>query len=164
MSSGPQGREAVLEELRLGLRKMSTYGVLLSDTVAGLLGVHSTDMECADMLRWTGPVTAGQIADLTGLTTGAVTALIDRLERAEIVARERDPADKRRVIIRLTGVILPEAAALFASLNRTMDVVFAHYDDRDLAVILDFVQRATDASAREISILRAEANPRTTAE
>ncbi|MGI8688248.1 MAG: MarR family winged helix-turn-helix transcriptional regulator [Thermomicrobiales bacterium] len=158
MSSDESQRAALLEALMLESRKMSAYGVLLSHTVAERVGIHPTDLECADMLNWTGPITAGKIAGLTGLTTGAVTALINRLERAGFVRRARDPDDKRRVIVHPIAERQAAVAPFFAPLVRAMMAVLAHYDDRELALILDFARQTTAVSAEEIAKLRAR-NP-----
>src|SRR5690349_24865620 len=83
-------RTELLRQLEEALRKVSAQSVLLSDTVARLVGLHSTDLECLDLLYLSGPATAGRLSAHTGLTTGATTAVIDRLERSGWVRRTRD--------------------------------------------------------------------------
>src|SRR5579875_3784865 len=89
-------RTALIEALVAEFRRSSAYSVLFSQAVAVRLGVNSTDMECADLLFLNGPMTAGRLAGLTGLTTGAITGVINRLERRGWVQREADPSDRRR--------------------------------------------------------------------
>jgi len=81
MAKSPPARDELLKALDETLRKVSAQSVLLNDTVAKLVGANPTDLECLDLLGLGGPTTAGKLAAHTGLTTGATTAVIDRLER-----------------------------------------------------------------------------------
>src|SRR4029079_12124374 len=81
MAKSPPARDELLKALDETLRKVSAQSVLLNDTVAKLVGANPTDLECLDLLGLGGPTTAGKLASHTGLTTGATTAVIDRLER-----------------------------------------------------------------------------------
>src|SRR5919109_4685045 len=92
------GRAALLAALEREMRRMSGQSVLFSHAVAERVGMHPTDLECLGFLADEGPLPAGRLAELTGLTTGAVTRMVDRLERAGYVRREADPRDRRRVI------------------------------------------------------------------
>src|SRR5438105_15388836 len=85
-------------------RTLSTHTVMLHAAVAERLGLNITDHKALDFAcRGGGPVTAGELAELTGLTTGAITGVIDRLEKAGFARRERDPNDRRRIILRPTS-------------------------------------------------------------
>src|SRR5918997_6772224 len=77
--------------------RLSTTTVLFHSAVADRLGVSATDVKCYTILRQTGPLTAGELAERVSLTTGAITGVIDRLERAGLVRRAADPHDRRRV-------------------------------------------------------------------
>lgn len=161
MSSPPPDRAHLLDALRRELGRVSAQSVLFSQAVADRLGMHPTDLECLDILRDAGPITAGRLAELAGLTTGAITGVVDRLERAGYVRRESDPADRRRVIIRL----VPERAAdtiapLYAPLSRALDDLFSRYSDQDLALILDFAARSNAIVKAETVRLRQEAGTR----
>jgi DNA-binding MarR family transcriptional regulator len=137
-------------------RRHSTATVLFHAALAERLGLGGTDHKTADLIARHGPMTAGDIAELTGLTTGAVTGVLDRLERAGFVRRERDPDDRRRVVVRLVpdSAIMRRAAALFQSLGRSCAVAFADYDDQALALLLDFLRRAEQLMQRETAKLR----------
>src|SRR6516164_4172705 len=104
MSSGSEERTALIESLSLAMRKVIVETVLLFDALAEQIGINTTDMQCLNILDYEGPVPAGRLAELTGLTTGAITAAIDRLERAGYVQRERGAADRRQVLVH----VLPE--------------------------------------------------------
>src|SRR5262245_9770784 len=137
MSTPP--RAQLLAELNAALRDVSGLGVLFSQTVAARLGVNSTDLECLDIVVQQGSATAGAIASATGLTTGAITGVIDRLERAGFARREADPADRRRVIVRVPSEAMARMAPLFAPMERASMAALADYDDAQLALLLGFL-------------------------
>src|SRR5687768_2886836 len=83
-------------------RRMGSMATLHNHAVAEAAGLHQTDQECLDLLDWAEPLTAGELARHLGLTSGAVTGLIDRLEAGGWVRRERDPSDRRRVYVHLS--------------------------------------------------------------
>src|SRR5258708_15454402 len=98
MSSFPGERTELIEALSLSVRKVIVETVLLFDTLASQIGVNATDMQCLNILDYEGPVPAGRLAELTGLTTGAITVAIDRLEKAGYVQSVRDPPECPRVV------------------------------------------------------------------
>src|SRR5437762_10316436 len=91
--------EAAIRELRLNLRHFVTELLVSSFEATESVGLNSTDIGSLCLLLLHGPAPAGRLAELTGLTTGAVTGVIDRLEAGGFVRREFDPADRRRVIV-----------------------------------------------------------------
>ncbi|MGH2557792.1 MAG: MarR family winged helix-turn-helix transcriptional regulator [Thermomicrobiales bacterium] len=135
-------RAALLVELGDVLRLASGQGVMFSEAMAKRIGINPTDLECLGLLEQYGPLTAGRLAELTGLTTGAITGLVDRLERRGYVERERDPGDRRRVIVRLLPDHLPRDLAAYDDMNRGMNEVCARYSDDELRLIIDFMRRA----------------------
>ena len=98
-------------------------------------------------------MTAGQLAELTNLTTGAVTGLVDRLEQAGVVRRERDPQDRRRVIIQPSSDVL-SLTAIFESLMRALGEVCSEYTNQELTTILDFMERIVAVLQAETSNLQ----------
>jgi DNA-binding MarR family transcriptional regulator len=149
-------REALVAALLREERKASAYAVLLSNAAAERLGLTLTDLECIELLSMTGPITAGQLAELAGLTTGAITGVLDRLEKAGHVRRERDPDDRRRVFVHLA---LDEAGARairapYAPLDRALADLLAGYSDAELAVLADFAARSTGATQEALAQLR----------
>src|SRR5258708_14750570 len=89
-----EGKQALAGRLMLAMRRSSAAGVLHSQAIARRVGVNSSDLECLDLILMKGPSTAGEIARHTGLTSGAVTGLIDRLERLGLVGRAARPDDR----------------------------------------------------------------------
>jgi DNA-binding MarR family transcriptional regulator len=152
-------RAELLAALDRAMRTISAQSVLFSQAAAERLGLNSTDMECLDLLNLNGPVPAGGLAELTGLTTGAITGVVDRLERAGYVRRERDPHDRRKVIVQPILERQAEAAPIFRPMAQAMDELFARYSDEELALILDFATRANAITLEQIARLRAEAKP-----
>ncbi len=127
-------------------RRVGTIATLHNHAIADLIGLHQTDQECLDLLDWAEPLTAGEIASHLGLTTGAVTGLIDRLEASGWVRRERDASDRRRVYVHLTHDH-EDAAELwdaYRPLAEAMDDYVSSLRDRDLEVIVGFLETANE--------------------
>ncbi len=157
MSSGSQEKHTeVLGELARELRQFTGLGASLFRAAAARIGITITDMQVIDVLHLTCPMTAGQLADLTGLTTGAITGMLNRLEEAGLVRRERDPSDGRRVIVRLVPDKdeMQKIDAIFDSLGDAWDDMASHYDDEQLAFLLEFLKRSNALSRKEIVRLR----------
>jgi DNA-binding MarR family transcriptional regulator len=109
------------------------------DTVAEYFGVNRRDMRCLEALDRAGRLTATEIARETGLTSGAVTAMLDRLERAGYVRRLRDEADRRRVLVEMTDQARQRAHEIYGPVaDQVAD--FDRYTDDELAVIRDFLE------------------------
>jgi DNA-binding MarR family transcriptional regulator len=104
-----------------------------------------------------GPLTAGQLADLTSLTTGAITGVIDRLEQADFARRERDPHDRRKVIIQPNREREREILQRFGSLWQGYEELLSTYNDQELAFILDFMNRNVKVTQEATAKLRVEA-------
>ena len=157
MSRGSQEKRVeVLEELARELRQFTGLGVSFFRAAAARIGMTVTDMQVMDLLETSGPTTAGQLADLTGLTTGAITGMLNRLEETGLVRRERDPDDGRRVIVRLEKGKdeRHKIDHIFASLGKAWNELASDYDDKQLAFLLEFLKRSNAMSRKEIVRLR----------
>jgi DNA-binding MarR family transcriptional regulator len=140
----PPTRRAVTEkiaELSREMRLMSSFDALFSQAVAECVGMHSTDIETMDLLNTLGPMTAGELAERTGLSSGATTRLIDRMERAGYVRRRPDEHDRRCVIVEAVEENLGEIGALFQPLAEGLTECWSEFDDEELDVIIEFVRR-----------------------
>ena len=158
MSSRRSERAAVAAALHDELAQTGAMSVLFGQAVADRVGMNPTDLEALDILRRNGPLTAGRLAALTGLTTGAITGLVDRLERRGYARREPDPGDRRRVVVRaLTELAEADLGPPYAALAEAMDRLADRYSDAELAVVLDFMERAGVIAAEQIARIRAEA-------
>ena len=103
------------------MRKASAQGTIFAATVAERAAISSSDMDCMDFLNLEGRMTAGRLAELTGLTTGAITGVIDRMEKAGFVRRERDASDRRKVFIALVPERVMEIGRAYGPLKRAME-------------------------------------------
>lgn len=149
-------REELLRELEEESRKSTLDGVYFLQAVAERSGMNLTDLQCLAILTSTGPITAGRLAEEMRLTTGSVTGVVDRMERAGYVRREKDPEDGRRVVVRPVMEKLERAGAgFFGSQERVLDKLLSEYDDRDLEIILDFMRKTTVFTREEIARIRA---------
>jgi len=135
-------------------RAMGMHTVMFHNAVAEQLGLNITDHKCLDYILGKDGVTAGEIARATGLTTGAVTGVIDRLERAGFARRQADPGDRRKVIVVPLPDRLPEIACLFEGLSHNMGRMMARYSVRDAQIIIDFMKRAGEIMRQENLRLR----------
>jgi DNA-binding MarR family transcriptional regulator len=157
-SSKPVGRRKLIAALETAMRQTSGQGVLYSQTVAERLDINSTDLECLDYLAQ-GPVTAGALAEATGLTTGAITGVVDRLERAGFAERERDAADRRKVVVHARPAVGQRIEPMFAPMQRAMAAALATYSDKELAFLLEFYERIGGAAFTALTALQKQPRP-----
>ena len=150
-------RPELLTKINEMLRKVSAQSVLISDLVAGLVGLNATDLECLDLLLLAGPTTAGKLAEHTGLTSGATTAVIDRLERGGFVTRRRDANDRRRVLVEIVKSSVDRIAPLYAPLKERVKQLNRQFDDAELAAVVDYMTRALEAGAEHVAWLQTQA-------
>jgi DNA-binding MarR family transcriptional regulator len=154
---GGESRAAIEAALELALRETSAQTVLFSQAVADHVGLNATDLEALDLLVRHGPMTAGRLAELTGLTTGAVTGLVDRLERRGYVRREPHPSDRRSVMVRpLTEVALQDLEPCYAPMSEAMAELCQRFSDAELTAIADFVARAAVITEELVAKLRSQ--------
>jgi DNA-binding MarR family transcriptional regulator len=151
-----EGRLALLEALEGEIRLTSGLGVLFSQAIAARLGLTPTELECLDQILLGEDVTAGALAKSTGLTTGAITGIVDRLERAGYARRERDPRDRRRVLVKVTPTARMRAMPFYRALQREMGRLLAEYRDDEIALLLGYFRRTRSVMQGEIAKLRSE--------
>jgi DNA-binding MarR family transcriptional regulator len=136
------------------LRRVNLQGSFFGQRVAIRFGLSESDVEALELLIDTGAATAGRLSELMGLTTGAVTRVIDRLEQAGYVRRVPDPADRRRVIVELVPEKMAAVEATMARFGEKSATEMKRYSDADLAVINDFLTRMADVTRDEANALR----------
>jgi len=138
----------LLVALDEAIRKVGAQAVLISDLVATRVGINSTDLECLDLLQLNGPITAGQMSTRSGLTTGATTAMIDRLERAGYVRRRRDSGDRRVVVVEVLEHCGSHIAPLYQPIQKDLEKLHARYSNRELEIVVRYLTEALEAGAR----------------
>lgn len=147
-------RAAVLSLIMKHGREHSRLSVLFRELVARRFGISAADAECVDFLMEVGSGTAGDLARLTGLTTGAVTGVIRRLKKAGLATAKRDPADRRRVVVRLVSERVNKGIELYASyIKAANEQVYSRYSLPELETIADYHRRMADVFSAEIKKL-----------
>ena len=125
------------------MRRSSAQGVIFGQTVANVVGISGSDLECLDFLNLEGRVTAGRLAEVTGLTTGAITGVVDRLEKAGLVRRERDAETGARCLSRPFRKTSRRSDGFTSPCSAAMQKVWESYSDAELRLLLRFATKAT---------------------
>lgn len=129
------------------MRRFIANAVLFNDQVAQQLGVNSTDYQVLNLLDLRGSAKPGELARLTGLTTSGITLSLDRLESRGFLRRERNPKDRRSVIVRPVPAKMHKIVQLYKPVIAAMQSLTSAYGLDDLAVIEDFFRRANASRA-----------------
>jgi DNA-binding MarR family transcriptional regulator len=149
--SNPKRR--VFDELVSEVRREGAANDRFDQAVADAVGLNRTDLRCVDVLVLEGPVTAGRLADETGLTTGAMTTALDRLERAGLVRRTRDTVDRRRVLVRATppGVLMVKQ--MHEGHIAHYRALYHRYTQQQLELLLEVTRGIREMGEREAALL-----------
>jgi DNA-binding MarR family transcriptional regulator len=124
------------------------------DEIARLLKLNRTDLRCLDLLLQRGPSTPGRLSVELGLTTGSVTAMLDRMEKAGYITRTPDPGDRRKIIIQATPETAAQAMEAMMPLMEDSAKSMADYGAAELKLLVDFFTRAIDVQNRHVERLR----------
>jgi len=146
-------KRQLFERLMLEVRASQNATDRYDQAVADTLGLNRTDMRCIDILDREGRLTAGQLADRTGLTSGAVTTVIDRLEKAGYARRVRDTDDRRRIYVELTDGIQQSAGRFYAEHAELAESLYKQYTEEQIELLLEFVKRGRDFNERKAAEL-----------
>jgi DNA-binding MarR family transcriptional regulator len=149
-------RKASYDAVKMAGRDMSASSVMFHSVVAEKFGLTVTDWRAWDIVLRYGPLTAGRFAELTGLTPGAVTGLIDRLVKAGVVQRVKDAQDRRKVLVEATRSRPDQQAAgsLFAPMLQAAEKLYADYTDEQLRTIAEFMHRMAALLREQTAQLR----------
>lgn len=150
----PSREELAEIVLTKSVRRHSTGTVLLHHAVADRLGLGPTDHKCLDLLQER-PMSGSELAALTGLTTGAITGVVARLERAGYLHREPDPWDGRRQILSAVPERLRDVAEVLQPLRAEMAELLDEFDSDQLVSLAKFLNRASELAHRHAALLRA---------
>ncbi|WP_239103450.1 MarR family winged helix-turn-helix transcriptional regulator [Microbispora corallina] len=151
MSTGR--RAEVLRALNEAMQDNAGRGVIMHQAIAAHFGLGPTDLKCLDLARHEHELTAGRLAELTGLSTSAVTALLDRLERGGFVERHRDAADRRKVLVRSTGRHEAALNEIFGRVANAFGAVADDYDDEQLELITGFILKLNETAQDFVATL-----------
>src|ERR1700678_873960 len=153
--SRPKARAALMQELEHAVRRSSAQGVIFGQPVANRAGISASDLECLDFLNLEGCVTAGRLAEVTGLTTGAITGVVDRLEKAGLVRRERDDNDRRKVFIATVPENIAKVGRFYEHMQRAMLKLWETYSDAELRLLLRFATQGYETMLTATEELKA---------
>jgi DNA-binding MarR family transcriptional regulator len=148
-------KRKVFEELIYEVRRSQNATDRFDQAVADAIGINRTDLRCLDVIQREWPVAAGRLAEQTGLTTGAITTVLDRLERAGYARRVRDPNDRRRVLVEPTPDALEGAGDLYAEHIALSERSYQRYTEKELALLLEWVREGRELNEREAARLEA---------
>jgi DNA-binding MarR family transcriptional regulator len=141
MALSTENRIALHAELVGQIRRFIAGAVIFNQKVADHFGLHLTDMQCMNLLDLLGPVTPGKLAQCTGLSTGGVTVMLDRLEKAGFVKREPNPKDRRSVLVRVNPKKLQKVNALYGGINQQLELFFSNTPEGELQTVVKFLSR-----------------------
>ncbi|WP_394850221.1 MarR family transcriptional regulator [Pendulispora brunnea] len=139
-------------------RELSARTILFHQAIAERMGISVTDHKCLDIAgraALEGPLTAGRMAELTGLTTGAITGVLDRLEKAGFVRREKDPDDRRQVLVRILPDRTAEYISIFGPFAKAWEEMCSRYTEEELARVHDFFRTSLELIRQETERVRA---------
>jgi len=142
-----------MQELMFEVRAAQSAVDEMDDASCRALGINRTDGRCLDVIDREGPVTAGRIAEASGLTTAAVTAVLDRLEKAGLAQRVRDASDRRRVLVEMTPLARKRAEEIYGPMAEASKEL-ARYSIAELELLRDFSRRAKELNQKRAAEVR----------
>jgi len=144
-ASTARRRRRLSNRIKDVLRDLSVQLSLLNHQVGSHLDVRDADLECLDLVSRYGPIGPTALARRAGLHPATLTGVLDRLERGGWVIRTPNPTDRRAILVQVIKEKEAEVLLLFSGMNRAMDDVCADYEDAELMMIADFLQRTAKA-------------------
>jgi DNA-binding MarR family transcriptional regulator len=158
--TGSPERARLATEFGEAIRKTGALMQLVGQAAADRIGINATDMNCLNILSFSGTMTAGDMARATGLTTASITGVVDRLEEAGYVRRERDTKDRRRVVVHLVlDRALRDVAPLFVPLLHDWQEIASRYTDDELRLIVGFYGQMEQVFRAHVVRLRKPGSP-----
>ena len=161
-SSGNADAERNRKRLKLrfaikqSMRELSVQLSVLNHQVAAHLDLTDIDLDCLDFISREGPLSPSALARRTGLHPATMTGILDRLEQRGWIARDRDPSDRRAVVVRANRTRNAEIMRLYSGMNTSMDRICAGYGEPELELLADFLRRTADAGRNATDELSAD--------
>jgi DNA-binding MarR family transcriptional regulator len=154
-ATAPPERATLELAFATAMRRTGSLMQLMGQAAAERIGINATDLNCLNILSFSGHMTAGELARATGLTTASITGVIDRLEEAGFVSRQRDPHDRRRVVVQISlERASRHVASVFGPLLRDWRAMAARYSDDELRLIVGFYGRMEQVFREHLRRLR----------
>ena len=146
-----ENRQALHEAIVHEIRRFIAGAILHNQKVADEVGLHLTDLQCINVLELAGPTTPGDLARSTGLTTGGVTVMLDRLEKAGYLKRAPNPQDRRSLLVRINPKKLEKMHSYYGEINRQMSAFLEATPEPELRTVVDFFTRMNALRAERAS-------------
>ncbi len=144
-SDASRRRWRLTSAIKQSLRDLRMQLSLLNHHVCAHLDLKDVDLDCLDLIARHGPLSPSALARRAGLHPATMTGILDRLERGGWVARDRDPSDRRAVVVRARRDRNGELMRLYSGMNTSMTQICAGYGDTELELIADFLRRTANA-------------------
>jgi DNA-binding MarR family transcriptional regulator len=151
----PTRRTGLIAQTNQEVRRQQVAYDRFHDAVAGYLKINRTDLRCLDLIDLHGRLTAGELSEATGLSTGAVTVMLDRLEHAGYVRRARDPVDRRRVYAEPTELAAKYGTEIYTPLTAQAAPLYDRFTEDQLATITDFLRTVNQFYSGQIARVEA---------
>jgi DNA-binding MarR family transcriptional regulator len=135
-------KKELVKQVIMGAREYGISSVLFRNIIGERLGVNVTDMECLGLLFHKGIATPSELAKHTGLSSGATTAMLDRLEKSGLIERQPNPDDRRGVLISIVKLGAEKVASWFASARQAQDALVSGYSEVELQLLSDFFKKS----------------------
>jgi DNA-binding MarR family transcriptional regulator len=136
-----QSRTDLQNALIRNVRQLITGAILYNQHVADALGLHLTDLQCFGVLELLGPVTPGKLAEHTGLSTGGVTVMLDRLQKAGYVKRVPNPNDRRSVLVHVNPRKFQKVRPFYVAVTSNLEASMSCMPVEELETVLNFFSR-----------------------
>jgi DNA-binding MarR family transcriptional regulator len=149
-----QGKQELIDALGMAFRQAQNRTQVFDELVAARLGINTTDLLCLDLIEQNQRLTAGKLAELAGLTTGAVTGVLDRLERLGYARRIRDERDRRRVFVELTDAAVERTHAIYGPFKEEWDRLLSRYTVDELRLFVEMLGLGEEVGVRQVEHLR----------
>lgn len=155
-----QSKNALLKELGLAIAEAQNARDAFDEAAIERLRINRSDLLCLTALMFRGPMTAGELAAEAGLTPGATTAMVDRMEQASHVRRLRDTADRRRVLVEVTPETRKRAEEIWGPLAQAAGAMLKAYSEEELTLLLDFMRKDRQLQLEQTERLHKETEAR----
>ena len=140
-----RSRQASVTDVRNALRELRIQLALLNYRVGSEIGLRDIDLDCLDLIDVYGSLSPSELARRAGVHPATMTGILDRLEQGGWIVRERDPADRRAVVVTLVRDRYGELVGMYQGMSRSMNKLLSEYSDEELRVIAGFLRRSVDA-------------------
>jgi len=154
MTLSTENRLALHAAFVTQIRQFIAGTMLFNQSVADRVGLSLTDMQCINLLELLGPSTPGKLAASTGLTTGGVTVMLDRLEKAGLVKRQPNPKDRRSVLVKVDAKKLRKVNSFYSGINQRLEAFLSGRSEAEIQSVITFLSSMNAIRAEHSSELK----------